>query len=51
MYCSCYAILISTVICYVGGENTLKFLVIGDWGGMDTSPYYTPAQLNVAQDI
>ena len=52
MYCSCYfAILISTVICYVGGENTLKFLVIGDWGGKDKSPYYTPAQLNVARQM
>lgn len=44
-------ILISTVICYVGGENTLKFLVVGDWGGVDTSPYYTPGQLNVARQM
>ena len=56
MYCSCYfTILISTVVCYVGGEvsseNTLKFLVVGDWGGIDISPYYTPAQQHIARQM
>ena len=52
MYCTCYFIvLIGTLGCYVSGENTLKFLVVGDWGGMDIAPYYTAAQLKVARQM
>ena len=53
MYCSCcLIILIATVIGgEVGGENTLQFLVVGDWGGIDTPPYYTSAQLHVARQM
>lgn len=28
--------------------GTLTFLVVGDWGGQNTSPYYTAAQKDVA---
>ena len=52
MYCSClYLIVFATVACYVGADNTLKFLVVGDWGGIDTPPYHTYAQLNVARQM
>lgn len=35
----------------ISDENTLKFLVIGDWGGMDTWPYYTYSQLGIAYQM
>ena len=51
-YSSVYLILsIATFACLVSGEDALKFLVVGDWGGMDIEPYYTPAQLNVARQM
>ena len=28
--------------------GTLNFLVVGDWGGQNTSPYYTAAEKDVA---
>ena len=52
MYCSVYLIVsFATFACLVSGEDSLKFLVVGDWGGMDKQPYYSPGQLNVARQM
>lgn len=29
-------------------DGSLNFLLFGDWGGKTDSPYYTPAEVNVA---
>lgn len=48
----CLIVLTAVVAYCVSGEtDALKFLVVGDWGGIDTSPYYTPAQLHVANQM
>ena len=49
MYCKYFLIVL--IACCVSSEKTLKFLVVGDWGGKDTSPYYTPAQQQVAEQM
>lgn len=32
-------------------ESSINFLVIGDWGGIGSSPYYTDAQLSTANSM
>lgn len=44
-------VLSATVACCLCDENALKFLVVGDWGGVDTRPYYTAAQWHVAEQM
>ena len=36
---------------YYDGRTKLSFLVVGDWGGQPTPPFYTQAQKNVAQQM
>lgn len=38
------------LICYAG-QSSISFLSFGDFGGQGSSPYYTPAQLNVAKGM
>lgn len=33
------------------GDGTLDFLILGDWGGQDTSPYYTKAEEEIAEQM
>lgn len=51
--CSYFVIALTATIarCVYSGENALKFLVLGDWGGIDASPYYTNAQLSIARQM
>ena len=51
MYCNCYLIALIATVCCASSEQTLEFLVVGDWGGKDTSPYYTPAQRHVSEQM
>lgn len=32
-------------------DGTLDFLILGDWGGQDTSPYYTTAEKEIAEQM
>jgi len=36
---------------YYNGRTNLSFLVVGDWGGQSTPPFYTQAQKDVAQQM
>lgn len=45
-----YALLVSCLVT-VTGKETLDFLLIADWGGIDKRPYYTPEQKAVAQSM
>ena len=52
MYRNCFLIVLTAIgTCCANTENVLKFLVIGDWGGRSKPPYYTPVQLNVAEQM
>ena len=51
MYCNCYLIALIATVCCASSEKTLEFLVVGDWGGEDTSPYYTPAQQHISKQM
>ena len=43
--------LTSFLLLVCGCLGNLQFLMVGDWGGQDDPPYYTDAQLNVAQQM
>ncbi|XP_077974767.1 tartrate-resistant acid phosphatase type 5-like [Styela clava] len=34
-----------------GNEFSLRFLIVGDWGGQSEEPYTTPVQLNLAKAL
>ena len=40
-----------TVVLILGCLADLPFMMVGDWGGQADAPYYTDAQLNVAQQM
>ena len=46
---SCCATLLALLV--LSCRADLPFLMVGDWGGQTDSPYYTDAQLNVAQQM
>ena len=33
------------------GDGTLDFLILGDWGGQSSSPYYTKAEEEIAEQM
>jgi tartrate-resistant acid phosphatase type 5 len=41
------SLLVSTAAC----SDSLNFMVIGDWGGAPTWPYYTPGEKSVAKSL
>ena len=42
---------LASLLMIVTGKESLDFLMIGDWGGIDKPPYYTPEQLMAAQSM
>lgn len=42
------AFLLLAVCCLSRSDDSLNFLVVGDWGGQPTYPYYTPAEKEIA---
>jgi len=36
------------IFCSAKADESLNFVMIGDWGGQPGSPYYTPAQKELA---
>lgn len=32
-------------------NDALNFIVLGDWGGQPTSPYYTRAEMEIAEEM
>ena len=39
------------VIAAVSDEKSLKFVMLGDWGGQETPPYYTDAEKKIAEQM
>ncbi|XP_065913702.1 tartrate-resistant acid phosphatase type 5-like isoform X2 [Dysidea avara] len=37
--------------CLTKADNKMNFVMLGDWGGQDEAPYYTPAQKEVATQM
>lgn len=33
------------------GDAALNFTIMGDWGGQESSPYYTEAEKNIAEQM
>ena len=45
-------LVITLVVCYLTkAENGVNFVMLGDWGGQEEAPYYTPAQKEVATQM
>jgi len=45
-------VLLCTSICCIEAEDgTLRFLVLGDWGGKSDKPYYTKAEKDIAEQM
>jgi tartrate-resistant acid phosphatase type 5 len=36
------------LVAKVNDDGTTRFFVVGDWGGLPTSPYDTPSEVTVA---
>ena len=46
------AILLYTCICRIQAEDgTIRFLVLGDWGGKPKKPYYTKSEDDIAEQM
>ena len=44
------AVVLATALALAQGE-TLNFLVVGDWGGQDTTPYSRPGEIAAAEGM
>lgn len=43
----CLLLALQVYICY----SQLDLLIVGDWGGMPVTPYYTPGQLQTSKGM
>ncbi len=48
-----FAAILSLSLCLVTciEKDALNFIVLGDWGGQETSPYYTRAEKEIAEEM
>ena len=44
----CLTFLVATLSLAAAASDSLNFLVVGDWGGQNDSPYYTDGEKSVA---
>ena len=47
----CFAVIIAILVCFTKADNTLDFVMIGDWGGQPSAPYYTKAEADIADQM
>ena len=45
------AVVLVIFVCSNKAEDTLDFVMIGDWGGQPSEPYYTTAEADIANQI
>lgn len=46
----CFALVIAFV-CFAKADDTLDFVMFGDWGGKPDAPYYTTAEADIAAQM
>ena len=47
----CVSLIIAILVCFTKADNTLDFVMIGDWGGQPNAPYYTIAEADIADQM
>ena len=49
LFCSVFLVSLPATLSWERDEQTLNFLVLGDWGGQPNPPYTTEAEVSIAK--
>jgi tartrate-resistant acid phosphatase type 5 len=44
-------VVLAALVLAAAADNSISFLVMGDWGGQPTAPYTTPAEVATAKSM
>lgn len=51
LFCYCGFLLQSANSLYLGQEDALNYMVLADWGGQSSAPYFTECEVHVAKQM